>query len=246
MREVLDLEQVALVADDVGAERQQPAVRADRDGAEREEVVALGELVGVEQHLFAGYVDVSRRAWAASSRPRPSRGTGSSRRTACPRGCARSTTSHRSVTAPTDRSPSCARGSPRRSACAACRGGTCGRWSSRSPPRGRRGSRGTRRRAATRSCRPRCRRDGSALSGPGGPRAGQWERRWECSSTGRSEVLRRACREPTGSRDGTTPAAWFLHRDAGVLWSTGRFLWTGGRLLWTTRRPREIARIPLL
>ena len=56
--QVLDPEQVALVADHVGAEREQPAVGADRDPAEGEELVALGQLVGVDQHLLAGDRDV--------------------------------------------------------------------------------------------------------------------------------------------------------------------------------------------
>ncbi len=56
--EVLDPQQEALVADRVGAEGQQVPVRADRDPSEREEVVPLGELVGVDEDLLAGDLDV--------------------------------------------------------------------------------------------------------------------------------------------------------------------------------------------
>ncbi len=58
--QVLDLQQEPLVADGVGAEREQGPVGTDRRGAEREEVVPLGEDVGVEQHLLAGDVGVRR------------------------------------------------------------------------------------------------------------------------------------------------------------------------------------------
>ena len=51
--EVLDPQEVALVADRVGAVGHQVPVGADRDPAEREEVVLLGEQVCVEQHLLA-------------------------------------------------------------------------------------------------------------------------------------------------------------------------------------------------
>ena len=52
-REVLDPDRVALVADHIGRVRQHRAVRADAGTAQGEELVALGELVEVEQHLLA-------------------------------------------------------------------------------------------------------------------------------------------------------------------------------------------------
>ncbi len=52
--QVLDPDGVALVAGGVGRVGQQVGVGADRRAAEREEVVALGELVEVEQELLAG------------------------------------------------------------------------------------------------------------------------------------------------------------------------------------------------
>ena len=51
--QVLDPDRVALVAGDVGGVGEQALVGADRGPAEGEEVVALGELVEVEQQLLA-------------------------------------------------------------------------------------------------------------------------------------------------------------------------------------------------
>ena len=79
VREVLDPDRVALVADDVGGVGQQGAVGADRRAAEREEVVALGERVEVEQHLLAGQRGLVGRAVlgrAAAGSSRPGRATG--------------------------------------------------------------------------------------------------------------------------------------------------------------------------
>ncbi len=52
--QVLDPDRVALVAPDVGGVGQQPLVGAHRGPAQGEEVVALGELVEVEEQLLAG------------------------------------------------------------------------------------------------------------------------------------------------------------------------------------------------
>ncbi len=240
--QVLDLEQVALVADDIGAEREQPAVRAHRDRAEREEVVPLRQLVGVEEHLLAGYVDVGVelgrgpvvgplcRATAARAVLLVLVGAPVVPPLADPRGhgevsllgvgadlledlCAQSVEVRRAGGRPGVLRLEVGEGV-----------------------------------GGVRVAQPLVLVDhGVAVVVPG---------RGDALGLGRGargsrrRAGRRCCighgGEPTTTDDNAAPAAWFLHRVAAVLWSTGPFLWTPGALLWTTRRTRKIAGIPCL
>ncbi len=220
--QVLDLEQVALVADGVGAERQQLAVGAHRDRAEREEVVALGELVGVEQHLLAGYVDV-----------RVELGRGPVVRAA---GGATAARAVLLVLVGAPVVPPVA--DPRRHRQVGLLGvgadlledlraqlvevGGASRRSRRSRPRGRRASRRIPRRAATRSRRRRCRRGGVRSVGTrrasGGP-AGLVDGPVEGVASGMAGSLRGATtrpHRPRGFSTGTPPSCGGSARFCGL------------------------------